>query len=151
MQRTARGCRAHRASRLAQVAAIGETAPGSQALHLHEAEGALIECRGGGRKVAHPGGVDQRGAVWQIEQARSGGGVPSTILRAHQCADTKFEFGRDRAGRITLIDEVLTPDSSRFWPTDRYAPGRPQPRQNLFEDAGRRRDVAALGLRYVEP
>jgi phosphoribosylaminoimidazole-succinocarboxamide synthase len=42
-------------------------------------------------------------------------------------ADTKFEFGRDRAGRITLIDEVLTPDSSRFWPTDRYAPGRPQP------------------------
>jgi len=42
-------------------------------------------------------------------------------------ADTKFEFGRDRAGRVTLIDEVLTPDSSRFWPTDRYAPGRPQP------------------------
>src|SRR5256885_12701391 len=63
MQRTARGCRAHRASRLAQVAAIAETAPGSQAFHLHEAEGALIECRGGGRKVAHPGGVDQRGAV----------------------------------------------------------------------------------------
>ena len=42
-------------------------------------------------------------------------------------ADTKFEFGRDRAGRVTLIDEVLTPDSSRFWPMDRYAPGRPQP------------------------
>jgi phosphoribosylaminoimidazole-succinocarboxamide synthase len=42
-------------------------------------------------------------------------------------ADTKFEFGRDRAGRVTLIDEVLTPDSSRFWPTDRYAPGRAQP------------------------
>jgi phosphoribosylaminoimidazole-succinocarboxamide synthase len=42
-------------------------------------------------------------------------------------ADTKFEFGRDRAGRITLIDEVLTPDSSRFWPADRYAPGRGQP------------------------
>jgi len=42
-------------------------------------------------------------------------------------ADTKFEFGRDREGRVTLIDEVLTPDSSRFWPADRYAPGRVQP------------------------
>ena len=42
-------------------------------------------------------------------------------------ADTKFEFGRDSAGRIILIDEVLTPDSSRFWPLDGYAPGRPQP------------------------
>jgi phosphoribosylaminoimidazole-succinocarboxamide synthase len=42
-------------------------------------------------------------------------------------ADTKFEFGRDRDGRVTLIDEVLTPDSSRFWPADRYAPGRSQP------------------------
>ena len=42
-------------------------------------------------------------------------------------ADTKFEFGRDRAGNITLIDEVLTPDSSRFWPADHYAPGRSQP------------------------
>ncbi len=42
-------------------------------------------------------------------------------------ADTKFEFGRDRDGRITLIDEVLTPDSSRFWPADQYQPGRGQP------------------------
>ena len=42
-------------------------------------------------------------------------------------ADTKFEFGRDRAGTIRLIDEVLTPDSSRFWPADRYSPGGPQP------------------------
>ena len=41
-------------------------------------------------------------------------------------ADTKFEFGRDRTGRILLVDEVLTPDSSRFWPADRYQPGRPQ-------------------------
>jgi phosphoribosylaminoimidazole-succinocarboxamide synthase len=40
-------------------------------------------------------------------------------------ADTKFEFGRV-GDRITLIDEVLTPDSSRFWPTDRYEPGRSQ-------------------------
>jgi phosphoribosylaminoimidazole-succinocarboxamide synthase len=41
-------------------------------------------------------------------------------------ADTKFEFGRDREGRIILIDEVLTPDSSRFWPADKYVPGRAQ-------------------------
>jgi phosphoribosylaminoimidazole-succinocarboxamide synthase len=41
-------------------------------------------------------------------------------------ADTKFEFGRDRAGEIILIDEALTPDSSRFWPLDKYAPGRAQ-------------------------
>jgi len=42
-------------------------------------------------------------------------------------ADTKFEFGRDRDGRIILIDEVMTPDSSRFWAADAYVPGRPQP------------------------
>ena len=42
-------------------------------------------------------------------------------------ADTKFEFGRDRESRITLIDEVLTPDSSRFWPAEHYQPGRSQP------------------------
>src|SRR6266550_6471128 len=42
-------------------------------------------------------------------------------------ADTKFEFGRDRDGRIILIDEVMTPDSSRFWAADAYQPGRPQP------------------------
>lgn len=41
-------------------------------------------------------------------------------------ADTKFEFGRDRDGRITLIDEVLTPDSSRFWPVDSYEVGKSQ-------------------------
>ncbi|HSE02903.1 MAG TPA: phosphoribosylaminoimidazolesuccinocarboxamide synthase [Methylomirabilota bacterium] len=42
-------------------------------------------------------------------------------------ADTKFEFGVDRAGRLVLGDEALTPDSSRFWPADQYAPGGPQP------------------------
>jgi phosphoribosylaminoimidazole-succinocarboxamide synthase len=42
-------------------------------------------------------------------------------------ADTKFEFGRDQEGRIILIDEVLTPDSSRFWPLDSYSAGGPQP------------------------
>ena len=38
-------------------------------------------------------------------------------------ADTKFEFGLDEAAELTLMDEVLTPDSSRFWPADRYVPG----------------------------
>jgi phosphoribosylaminoimidazole-succinocarboxamide synthase len=42
-------------------------------------------------------------------------------------ADTKFEFGRAADGEVTLADEVLTPDSSRFWPADRYEPGRAQP------------------------
>ena len=42
-------------------------------------------------------------------------------------ADTKFEFGRDADGRTTLIDEVMTPDSSRFWPADTYKPGGTQP------------------------
>jgi phosphoribosylaminoimidazole-succinocarboxamide synthase len=41
-------------------------------------------------------------------------------------ADTKLEFGRNAEGRIVLGDEVFTPDSSRFWPADEYAPGRPQ-------------------------
>jgi phosphoribosylaminoimidazole-succinocarboxamide synthase len=41
-------------------------------------------------------------------------------------ADTKFEFGREREGRIILIDEVLTPDSSRFWPADSYQVGKSQ-------------------------
>jgi phosphoribosylaminoimidazole-succinocarboxamide synthase len=42
-------------------------------------------------------------------------------------ADTKFEFGLDASGVLTLGDEVLTPDSSRFWPADGYEPGRSQP------------------------
>jgi len=42
-------------------------------------------------------------------------------------ADTKFEFGLDAGGRLTLIDEALTPDSSRFWPMDSYRPGTSPP------------------------
>jgi phosphoribosylaminoimidazole-succinocarboxamide synthase len=61
----------------------------------------------------------------------------SRIIYAYGCsiaiktgiiiADTKFEFGRAPDGRIILIDEVMTPDSSRFWPADVYQPGRAQP------------------------
>ena len=52
-----------------------------------------------------------------------------TQSRAHGIiiADTKFEFGRDKDGKIILIDEVMTPDSSRFWAVDAYKPGQPQP------------------------
>ena len=42
-------------------------------------------------------------------------------------ADTKFEFGLDKDGKLLLVDEVLTPDSSRFWPADEYVSGRSQP------------------------
>ena len=56
-------------------------------------------------------------------------------------ADTKFEFGVGAAGRLHLIDEVLTPDSSRFWPADRYAPGRSQP---SFDKQPLRDHLAAL-------
>jgi phosphoribosylaminoimidazole-succinocarboxamide synthase len=41
-------------------------------------------------------------------------------------ADTKFEFGRDQNGQIILVDEALTPDSSRFWPAESYSPGKSQ-------------------------
>ena len=45
------------------------------------------------------------------------------LARGIIIADTKFEFGLDESGRLHLIDEVLTPDSSRFWPADQYRPG----------------------------
>jgi len=50
-----------------------------------------------------------------------------TRARGVILADTKFEFGLDDDGRLVVGDEVLTPDSSRYWPADGYEPGRPQP------------------------
>ena len=55
------------------------------------------------------------------------GGRGHAAPRGIIIADTKFEFGTASNGRLLVIDEVLTPDSSRFWPADRYAPGRSQP------------------------
>ena len=49
------------------------------------------------------------------------------LTRGIIIADTKFEFGLDQAGKLYLIDEVLTPDSSRFWPADQYRPGSNPP------------------------
>jgi phosphoribosylaminoimidazole-succinocarboxamide synthase len=90
-------------------------------------------------QVGHDENIDFEGAVRLIgdlglaEQLRE----TSIALYAHAAeharsrgiivADTKFEFGLDENGTLTLGDEVLTPDSSRFWPADQYAPGRPQP------------------------
>ena len=77
------------------------------------------------------GGAGGRGA---LRRGSSGCRSRSTSSRADYArargiiiADTKFEFGTDRDGKLVLGDEVLTPDSSRFWPADQYAPGGPQP------------------------
>ncbi len=63
-------------------------------------------------------------------------------------ADTKFEFGRDAAGRIVLGDEAFTPDSSRFWPADEYVPGGPQP---SFDKQFARDYCEALGWDKTPP
>src|SRR5215218_8450871 len=54
-------------------------------------------------------------------------GAEHALERGIILADTKFEFGLRPDGRLVLGDEVMTPDSSRFWPADGYQPGRPQP------------------------
>jgi phosphoribosylaminoimidazole-succinocarboxamide synthase len=53
-------------------------------------------------------------------------GVEYALTRGIIICDTKFEFGMID-GKIAIVDEMLTPDSSRFWPADQYSPGRPQP------------------------
>lgn len=63
----------------------------------------------------------------QLTRAVYGRGREIAERRGILIADTKFEFGRTASGGILLIDEVLTPDSSRFWPADGYQPGRAQP------------------------
>ncbi|MCS6801408.1 MAG: phosphoribosylaminoimidazolesuccinocarboxamide synthase [Chloroflexota bacterium] len=62
-------------------------------------------------------------------------------------ADTKFEFGRYR-DQLIVIDELLTPDSSRFWPADQYRPGRPQP---SFDKQPLRDWLAASGWNREPP
>jgi phosphoribosylaminoimidazole-succinocarboxamide synthase len=54
-------------------------------------------------------------------------GADHAAERGILLADTKFEFGRHAGAEVVLADEVLTPDSSRFWPDDRYEPGKTQP------------------------
>ena len=63
-------------------------------------------------------------------------------------ADTKLEFGRDKDGALVLADEVLTPDSSRFWPAREYQPGRPQ---HSYDKQYLRDWSASVGWDRTEP
>jgi phosphoribosylaminoimidazole-succinocarboxamide synthase len=71
-------------------------------------------------------GADATRQLERLTRIVYGRGLTIAEPRGIIIADTKFEFGV-RDGRIILVDEVLTPDSSRFWPASAYAPGRPQP------------------------
>ena len=66
-------------------------------------------------------------ALASMSQTIYARGRDLAMARGIIIADTKVEFGRDRDGAILLIDEVLTPDSSRFWAAEAYEPGHPQP------------------------
>ncbi len=77
--------------------------------------------------VAQALGADFTAQLEARSQAIYRAGRDHAATRGIIIADTKFEFGLDPDGTLRLIDEVLTPDSSRFWPEDRYAPGRAQP------------------------
>lgn len=75
-------------------------------------------------------GADVFAQVKALTLALYTAGAAHAATRGILVADTKFEFGlvhEDGRTHVLLIDEVLTPDSSRFWPTDAYAPGGPQP------------------------
>jgi phosphoribosylaminoimidazole-succinocarboxamide synthase len=80
--------------------------------------------------VAHVARALGRGQADQLRQASLDlyeAGRQHAARRGIIIADTKFEFGTTADGRLLVIDEILTPDSSRFWPADRYQPGRGQP------------------------
>jgi phosphoribosylaminoimidazole-succinocarboxamide synthase len=72
-------------------------------------------------------GADATAALERLARAVYAHGSAIAQARGIIIADTKFEFGRDSSGHILLIDEAMTPDSSRFWAVDQYQPGRPQP------------------------
>ena len=72
-------------------------------------------------------GLELAEELRRLTLAVYGRGASLAAQRGILLADTKLEFGLDAAGVLTLGDEVLTPDSSRFWPADTYQPGRPQP------------------------
>lgn len=72
-------------------------------------------------------GLDAAVTLERLARLIYGHGRDIAAERGIIIADTKFEFGRAIDGRILLIDECMTPDSSRFWPADRYEPGHGQP------------------------
>jgi phosphoribosylaminoimidazole-succinocarboxamide synthase len=78
-------------------------------------------------QVAQTVGADVAAELERLTLAVYGRAAELAEPRGLLVADTKFEFGRDAGGRLTLGDEVLTPDSSRFWPADQWEPGHAQP------------------------
>jgi phosphoribosylaminoimidazole-succinocarboxamide synthase len=71
-------------------------------------------------------GADRAAALKALTLAVYARGAETAARNGILVADTKLEFGLDPSGAIVLADEVLTPDSSRFWPADRWQPGGPQ-------------------------
>ncbi len=71
-------------------------------------------------------GAERLREVEQVSLALYTAAAEHALARGIIIADTKFELGLDRDGRLVLGDEALTPDSSRFWPADTYEPGRAQ-------------------------
>ncbi len=69
-------------------------------------------------------GAERLREVEQVSLALYATAAEHALARGIIIADTKFELGLDREGRLVLGDEALTPDSSRFWPADSYEPGR---------------------------
>src|SRR5881275_2823256 len=79
-----------------------------------------------GRAVELVGDAGLMARVRDVSLALYAFGAEHAHARGILLADTKFELGLDTAGELTLGDEVMTPDSSRFWPADEYEPGRGQ-------------------------
>jgi phosphoribosylaminoimidazole-succinocarboxamide synthase len=74
--------------------------------------------------------IGDRGLAERVRDATLavyGAVAEHALARGVILADTKFEFGLDSGGELMVADEVLTPDSSRYWPAEEYEAGRPQP------------------------
>lgn len=81
----------------------------------------------GFEQIAATIGAPLAGRVRDVSLALYQYAAAHALARGIIIADTKFEFGIDAQGTLTLIDEALTPDSSRFWPVDTYVPGSSPP------------------------
>jgi phosphoribosylaminoimidazole-succinocarboxamide synthase len=93
-------------------------------------------------------GADTAAELRRITLAVYQRGADLAAERGIIVADTKLEFGRAKDGTLVLADEVLTPDSSRFWPADSYQPGRPQ---HSFDKQYLRDWSTSIGWDRTEP